>query len=153
MAPALERRYPDARFLTVVRAPARRIQSVINFLRAQPRAAGLSPTPWSWIIQAALETEPDYCELERAWLQRPGGARRTVVRFADYVADLEGTMRRVYRSCLDTDELPAGAPRTHAPRERTHYAVDRSLKQLDIDPAWLELRLDAYLKWCRSLTP
>jgi hypothetical protein len=38
-APALARRFPNARFLTMIRAPERRLQSAVNYLRANPSTA------------------------------------------------------------------------------------------------------------------
>jgi hypothetical protein len=73
-----------------------------------------------------------------------------VVRFSEYVRDLEGTMTKVYRECLDTPDLPPHAPRTHAPRVRTNYILDRSLEDVGIDERALEDRLAGYIAWCRQ---
>jgi hypothetical protein len=148
VASALERRYPDARFLTVLRDPEKRIQSVVNFLRCHPTEPPCPPTPWPWLVELALAVEPEYCDVEMEWFQRSGGARRVVVRFDDYVRDLEGTMGRVYRECLDTVGLPRHVPTTHAPRVRAHYSIDRSLPDLGVDVAALRERLDGYTRWC-----
>ncbi len=151
-ADALARRYPDARFLTIVRDPAARIQSAVNYLRANPFDDTLGAVPWSWLAEATLRTETAYCEAEQVWYTRPDGPRRCVLRFADYVRDLEGAMRLVFRACLDLDDLPAHVPRVHAPRVRTNYLLDRSLAQLGIDEADLNRRLEAYRAWCRPAT-
>lgn len=145
-ADALERRFPDARFLTVVRAPARRLQSELNFLIVAPEPLGMPPLPWAWLVEAFVKAEVAYCDLEMAFYTRPG-ARRCVVRFTDYARDLEGTMRKIYRECLDTDALPPHVPRVHTERKRTGYLVDRSLEQLQVDEAALEARLKDYIRW------
>jgi hypothetical protein len=152
-ADALARRYPHARFLTVVREPAPRIRSGINFLRATPAMGVMGPAPWGWLAEVVVSSEIDYCDLEMAWYSRADGLRKCVVLFQDYVRDLEGTMRRVYRECLDLPELPTRVPRTHPPRQRTNYLVDRTLEQLGVDVQALNTRLSSYVRWCRGEEP
>jgi len=149
-ADALERRYPDARFLTMIREPAPRLQSAVNFLRANPLDATLGAVPWAWLSQTLARTEPSYCESEQVWFTRQGGARRCVLRFSDYVRDLEAAMSKVYRECLDSSRLPPHVPRSHPPRERTNYLLNRSLEQVGVDEAVLNARLSSYIAWCRG---
>lgn len=147
VASELEGEYPDARFLTVLRAPSKRVQSVVNFHRCQPHEVICGSIPWPWLVELALDAEVDYCEREQAWFTAPGKGRRYAVRFDDYVHDLVGTMRRVYNVCLDQDEPSPHVPRVHAPRQRTNYSIDRSLAQLGIDETRLNERLAAYRAW------
>lgn len=149
-ADALERAYPDARFLTMIREPAPRLQSAVNYLRANPVDRALGPPPWAWLGAALERTETDYCVKEKAWYTRQGGARRVAIRFSAYARDLAAAMRQVYRECLDTAELPPHVPRVHPPRERTNYLLNRSLAQLGIDEAALNARLADYIAWCRG---
>ncbi|MGB7414249.1 MAG: sulfotransferase [Thermosynechococcaceae cyanobacterium] len=151
-AEALERHYPDAVFLTLVRNPAQRLQSGINYLRANPSDPAMGPTPWAWLSAWLLQTESDYCRIEQAWYSQKSGARRVVVRFADFVADLEGTMQQVYGECLDQDQLPLHVPRMHPPRNRKHYTVNRSLAELGIDEHELRMQLADYVAWCQPQT-
>jgi hypothetical protein len=148
-APALELRFPDARFLTVLREPAPRLQSTLNFLRARPSDDVLGPTPWSWLAELLVRTEVPYCEREQDWYTQTGAAR-CVIRFQDYVRDLEGTLRKIYRECLDAEALPPHVPRVHAPRVRHGYLLDRSLEQVGIDVPALNAQLEAYIAWCRD---
>lgn len=150
-APFLGERHPDAVFLTVLREPAARIQSAINYLRVTPFDVHMGgPTPWAWLARGLLASEVAYSEIEQDWYTRPDGPRRCIVRFSDYVRDLEGTLRRVYRECLDEPELPPWAPREHAPRRRHGYTHDRSLADLGIDEDALNARLADYVAWCRG---
>ncbi|HKJ25744.1 MAG TPA: sulfotransferase [Myxococcota bacterium] len=150
-APALARRHPDARFLTMIREPAPRLQSAINFLRTGPFEDDLGgPPPWGWLGAGIGESEAAYCEIEQEWFTREDGPRRCVVRFSDYIRDLEGTLARVYRECLDTPTPPDGTPRQHEPRRRHDYTYDRSLAEVGIDEAALNARLAAYVAWCRG---
>lgn len=150
VADDLAHRYPDARFLAIIRSPAARLQSVINFHRVQPRPPGTLPPPFDFLVRRALQSEIDYCEREQVWFSSPttGPGRRVVVRFSDYVRDLAGTMRDVYAQCLDVHEVPPHVPRTHTARARSGYAIDRSLSQLHIDRDWLSARLADYIAWC-----
>lgn len=150
---ALERRYPNACFLTMVREPAARLQSAVNYLRANPVDSTLAAVPWPWLGQGLARTETDYCEIEMAWFTRPGGARKCVVRFVDYLHDLEGVMARIYRECLDIDVLPAHVPRAHTPRVRTNYLLNRSLAQVGIDEGALRARLAPYTAWVMGDPP
>jgi hypothetical protein len=152
-AEALERRYPDARFLTMIRDPAPRLQSGVNFLRANPGDPMLGQIPWPWLGAALASSESEYCRIEQRWFTQEGGARRTVLRFSEYVRDLESAMRKVYRECLDQDALPPHVPRAHPPRERTNYLLNRSLAQVGVDEAKLNAHLADYIAWCRGEAP
>jgi hypothetical protein len=147
-APVLARRYPDASFLTVIRDPASRLQSAINYLRVNPSDPVLGPVPWAWLGETLLRTEVEYNEVEQDWFTRADGPRRCVIRFSDFVRDLEGTMRQVHRDCLDSDAVPDHVPKNHPPRERRHYTVNRSLAEIGIDEAELNSRLSRFLEWC-----
>jgi hypothetical protein len=151
-ADALERKYPDARFLTVIRDPAPRLRSAINYMRVNPADPVLGPIPWAWLASALERTESDYCEVEQAWFTQESGARRCVVRFSEFVHDLGTAMRRVYRTCCDADELPPHVPTDHAPRERRNYTVNRTLAELYIDETELRSRLASYVAWCQQKT-
>jgi len=148
-ADALEARYPDARFLAVIREPAPRFRSAINYLRTNPFDRVLGPVPWAWLCESVLRAELRYCEVEREFFTRENGRRRCVLRFSEYVRDLEGALGRVYRECLGF-ELPANRPIAHTDRKRTAYLVNRSLAELGIDEGELSSHLAAYLEWCRN---
>jgi len=47
-------------------------------------------------VDALTRIETDYCEVEQDWFSRMDGAKRYVIRFADFVADLQTTMLGVY---------------------------------------------------------
>lgn len=149
-AEALERRYPDARFLTMIRDPSKRIKSAVNFLRANPVDPTLNEPPWAWIGPAIAEAETAYNLREMEWFTQEGGATRCVVRFKHYVRDLEGAMHQVYRECFDQETLPPHVPREHAPRRRTNYALNRELDQVGVDPEDFRARNAAFIQWCEG---
>lgn len=148
---AVAQRFPDARFLTVVRDPVRRMESMVNHLHANAVEEALGAVPWAFITPMILAAEVDYGTVEQEWYSRPGPPRRLALAFSDYVHDLEGTMRRVYQHCLDQPELPPHVPREHAPRQRTNYAVHRTLDSLGVDLDGLRDRTAAATAWCEAL--
>jgi hypothetical protein len=151
VAEHLAKRYPDARFITMLRASEKRFQSLVNFLRCQSTIAPCPPVPWSWLVKYVCTTEVSYCEKEMRWYQSPEGPLRCIIPFDDYIRDLEGTMRKVYRECLNQDLSPH-VPRVHAPRVRTNYSVDRSYEELGMDEEALRKRLENHGRWCRTGT-
>jgi hypothetical protein len=148
-APALALQFPDARFLTVIRTPSKRLQSAINYMRVNPADPVLGPPPWSWLVEAIVRTEQRYNAEELAWYTAPGPTARCVIRFDDYVRDLGGTLDTVYSQCMDGPPPPS-LPREHPPRRRTNYQVDRSLEALRVDGAAFDAAQGEYLRWCRG---
>lgn len=149
-ADALEEKYPDASFLCMIREPAARLQSAINYIRVNPHDSALGPLPWGWLVDALTRTETEYCEVEQQWFSRQGGAKRYVIRFADFVADLQKTMMGVYSFCFGDKALPPHVPHEHPPRERKKYRINRSIADLGIDESQLNSRLASYLDWCKK---
>mmetsp|Transcript_19361 Transcript_19361/g.43013 ORF Transcript_19361/g.43013 Transcript_19361/m.43013 type:complete len:499 (+) Transcript_19361:227-1723(+) len=171
----LERRYPDASFLTVVREPTSRIRSGINFMRVQPPEPAMGPAPWMWLSTWVRRCEVDYCNIEMEWYSRgqlrkksddAGSstvpiATRCAVSFDDFKADIEMTMKKVYTECgLTTGSydsgnqvvLPPHMPHEHTKRRRSGYAVDKSLEDLGIDEDELKVELGDYIAWCKSIS-
>lgn len=149
-APVLTEKYLDACFLTVIREPLSRLQSGINYLRVNPPDPVLGPTPWTWLKETLVFTEAQYCEVERTWFSREDEVRRCVIRFSDFVNDLESAMKQVYISCFDSKDLPDHIPQDHPPRDRKNYTVNYSLAELGVDETEIQDRLVAYIQWCQS---
>jgi hypothetical protein len=142
--------YQDACFLTVIREPVSRIRSGINYMRVNPPDPVLGPVPWSWLTDTLIHTEVFYSQVEQKWFTAESNGRRSVIRFTDFVADLESSMKQVYRDCFNSDELPAHIPANHPPREREHYTVNRTLADLGVDEGELKNTLKEYIDWCQS---
>ena len=151
-APALSTRWPDASFVTVIRAPAARLKSTLNYLRVGPDFFGLGPMPWPWIAQIA-PAEMAYNRAEMEWFTRDDGVRRCVIPFDELVSDLPETLRRIYRTCLDADGPPPEVPLAHPPRHTGAYSIDHSLDALGFDVGVIEAELADYRAWCRRESP
>jgi hypothetical protein len=151
-APALAARFPGAAFVTVIRDPASRIRSTLNYLRLGPDFFGFGPLPWPWIAAMAV-AEAEYCRNEQAWYTRDDGVRRCVVRFDEFVHDLPGALRRIYREALGEDGPPPGVQVAHTKGRTGTYTVDHALEALGIDVEALERDLASYREWCRWTPP
>jgi hypothetical protein len=140
VAEALELRYPDARFVTMLREPTQRIRSMMNYMYVQPSDLFFPPLSWDWVVERVTLMEVEYCLHEQAWLSRPEATRHTVVRFEEFVADLPGTLARVYTEGLSMSP-PEALPEVHGHRARSGYAIDKTLVELGVDVAALKERL------------
>ena len=149
VATALEARYPDARFVTMLREPTQRIRSMMNYMYVQPSDLFFPPLSWDWVVERGLLMEEAYCLNEQAWLSRPEATRHTVVRFEEFVADLPGTLNRVYTDGLSMAP-PETLPEVHAHRARSGYAVDKTLVELGVDVAALKERLAGPIEYQRA---
>lgn len=150
-APALAARFPDARFVTVLRAPLPRLQSCLNFMRLQPGDPGLPPRPWAWVRHFGLRSQVPYNELERRWFTAPAGPVRVALPFRRFVDDLPGALLLVFGAIFGDVELAPHLPRAHGPRERERYAINHSLEELGVDAAAVEAASAAFTQWMRAL--
>ena len=142
--------YQDACFLTVIREPISRIRSGINYMRVNPPDPVLGPVPWSWLTDTLIYTEVFYSNVEQKWFASEANCQRSVIRFTEFVDNLESSMKRVYQDCFNSDELPPHIPKNHPPREREHYTVNRTLSELGVDESDLKNKLSDYIDWCQS---
>jgi hypothetical protein len=145
-ASILEKKYPDAHFLTILRHPSKRIRSIINFFRVAPEVCRNGAVPWSWLVYYGQNVEVDYCLYEKEWYQaHPDNS--TVIRFRDYVDDLEKTLTTIYERCLPHIDSNGFIYKMHTQRKRTEYSVDRSYTQLNVDEMVLLEPLQDYIAW------
>lgn len=150
-AQSLCERYQDAYFLTVIREPVSRIRSGINYMRVNPPDPVLGPVPWSWLTDTLIHTEVFYGKVEQKWFTQETNGHRSVIRFTEFVDDLESSMKRIYKDYFNSDELPPHIPTNHSPRERKHYTVNRTLSELGVDEGALKNKLSDYIDWCQSV--
>ncbi len=150
---AVAARFPDAHFLTVLRDPVRRLESMVNHLHGNPVEEPLGAPSWAWITAYLCESEVAYCAVEQAWATTPTATRITVLRFTDFVADLPGTMGAIHRACFGRTTLPDHVPQAHVPRKRSGYTVHRRLDELGVDVPALAARLAGYRAWVAGPQP
>ncbi|HCH65615.1 MAG: hypothetical protein CL927_02000 [Deltaproteobacteria bacterium] len=148
-ASVLEKRYPYAHFLTVLRHPSQRIRSIVNFFRVAPEVCRNGAIPWPWLVHYGQTVEVDYCLYEQEWYQARTD-RVTVIRFRDYVAQLEETLKRIYERGLPHIDPTGFIPTTHAKRKRSGYSVDRSYAQMQVDEEALLAPLQDYIAWVEA---
>ena len=68
-----------------------------------------------------------YANQEKEWYQKEDGSNKFVVRFHEYVKDLEGTMKYIYMNGMNGKEVPDHIPKEHPYRNRKKYSMNRLL--------------------------
>ena len=136
----LQRAFPDARFIHLVRHPAESIPSHVSVF--YPTWAAHSPE-----ITKASPTSRAYAALAASWYRHmlreaPTIPERQYIRvmYADFVADPEGTVRRIYdRFGLELTPGYAERLSEEAVAFRRYRSTHRySLADYGLDEAWLE---------------
>mmetsp|Transcript_13973 Transcript_13973/g.30430 ORF Transcript_13973/g.30430 Transcript_13973/m.30430 type:complete len:478 (-) Transcript_13973:524-1957(-) len=151
-AGALQRKYPDARFLTVLRDPLDRLRSGINHMAVNATLwQGKSPR-WDWLSVAFQQIEVAYCEREMEWYN-DGSVDvhkcRLAVKFNRLIDDFHKTMKGVYRYLLESKE--SEVPHYALPSKVSkHYTVNQSLKELGVDEAEFKRQLVDYYAWMKK---
>mmetsp|Transcript_25724 Transcript_25724/g.35682 ORF Transcript_25724/g.35682 Transcript_25724/m.35682 type:complete len:440 (+) Transcript_25724:367-1686(+) len=149
-ADALAQRFPDADFFTMVRPPDRVIQSFINFVHSFPHDP-LGVPNFQWQVESQCYNTVNYLEKEMEWYTKKDGVKKTVIRFNDYIKNLEGTLQYLYKQCLDGKEIPEDVPRVHTERRRGNYMINRSLKDLGVNEEQVRVRLAQYYEWTKPV--
>lgn len=151
-ADALQRKYPDARFLSVLRDPLDRLKSGINHMAVNATLwQGRSPN-WESLTEAFQRIEVQYCRLEMNWYGKPdniGNTRRLAVQFDDFVRNSQKTIKRIYEDLLNSDQNET--PHFDIPsKAATKYTVDRSLCELGVNEAELSRHFAEYKTWMKK---
>lgn len=144
----LQRTFPDARFIHLVRHPAESIPSHVSVF--YPTWAALSPD-----IEKVSPTSRAYAGLAAAWYRHmlseapaipPGQYIR--VMYTDLVADAEATVRRIYQHFgLALTPAYAARLREEAAAFRRYRSSHRySLAEYGLDEAWLEAEVGEVMR-------
>mmetsp|Transcript_6315 Transcript_6315/g.9581 ORF Transcript_6315/g.9581 Transcript_6315/m.9581 type:complete len:483 (-) Transcript_6315:73-1521(-) len=153
--------HPDATFLCMARRPHQSMQSGMNFIHSSYRPI-IGRLNWDYIVNGFFAGIGNYCERELEVFGQEergkegekagyGGAKWCVVRFDDYVVDLEVIMKHIYKVCWDGKEIPASIPLKHAPRKRHGYSFNRSLEDVGIDVEKFKKNLERYYEFCEPV--
>ena len=158
-ANVLQRKYPDARFLTVLRDPMDRLKSGINHMAVNATLWQGKAPRWDWLAKAYQQIEVEYCVREMEWYgnncsiasdRMPGSKIRNnchTVNFDKFVKNFDKTMKDVYKDLLQEETLSDFA----APSKvSTHYTIDRTLHDLGVDEAGLKSQLSDYYAWVKK---
>jgi hypothetical protein len=148
-ANALQNRYPDACFLSVLRDPLDRLQSGINHMAVNATLwRGRLPN-WEYLTDAFQQIEIQYCELEMEWY-RNDNPNRFAVKFEDFIKNTQKTLNQVYIGLLKSDG--DGIPHFNIPskHEKKKYTVNRSLVELGVDESKLKGKLAEYYNWMKK---
>uniref|UniRef100_A0A7S4KG11 Protein-tyrosine sulfotransferase n=1 Tax=Paramoeba aestuarina TaxID=180227 RepID=A0A7S4KG11_9EUKA len=149
-AEALRKKYPDADFFTVIRPPHQVVQSFINFIQCMELDGMVGKMPWKNNIIYLTLDQVRYFKEEKEWYEKEDGANKLVVRFSDYVKDLEGTMKVIYKHVMNGREVPDYIPKEHPPRDRKNYLVNRSLEVMGVSEKGLREELPEYYAWVEN---
>ena len=148
-ANALQRKYPDAYFLTVLRDPLDRLKSGINHMAVNNTLwQGKSPN-WKSLSKAFAKIEKEYCDLEMEWYSNENETKRLSIRFEDFIKNSKKTINRIYLDLLESssdDIRLSSIPE----KGKKVYTINRSLQDLGIDEALLKQELTDYYAWMKK---
>jgi len=150
-ANALQRKYPDARFLTVLRDPLDRIQSGVNHMAVNATLWQGKPVRWDWLTEAYQQIEVTYCEREMEWYKDQDHKHRLAIKFDAYVKQHDKTMKSIYRDLLrySDDDIP-DFKSIPSKKGSKHYTINKSLKELGVDEVEIKLQLSDYYDWMKK---
>ena len=153
-ASALQRKYPDARFLTVLRDPLDRIQSGINHMAVNATLWQGKPVRWDWLAKAYQQIEVTYCKQEMVWYKdcsTDDHKHRLAIKFDAYVKNHDKAMKSIYRDLLQysDDDIP-DFKSPQSKKGSKHYTINRSLRELGVDEVGLKLQLSDYYDWMKK---
>ena len=168
VARELEQRYDGAKFLTVVRDPIKRFNSLVNFVRVisvdgpLKRQYSLSPIIWRVIRDVNIKVQVCYCKDEMTFYsQSEGNAKnKFAVSFDTYVKNLAETFERIYaflNISVSRELLSKAAALQESSHDRTNRKMaydpkyDRSLSSLGVDEEKLKEYLSDYFNWMNKL--
>ena len=159
----IERKYPHAKFLAVVRNPVDRLSSFVNLMKLVAEDTktnnGLFPATWRVIRDYVVHTQVPYCIQEMSFYKEPAD-NKLVIPFTMYVNNLSATLQRIYSFCdiPISDDVISNAVRiqhtTHDyTRRRASYdpKFNKSLASLGVEEEKLKDYLNEYIEWMNKV--
>lgn len=165
LADALQHRYPNAKFFTVVRKPEERIQSFINFMMTistdgpPSKDYALVPASWRVIRDYVVYTQSSYCKQEMSFYEQSKD-RKLVIPFNMYISNLSGTLQSIYSFCnltmpanVSSDVVVTQSTTHNRQKRRDSYnpLLNRSLDSLGVVEEKLNEYLADYNQWLVQL--
>ena len=167
-AKTLQNKYQGSKFITIVRNPISRMQSVVNWLQViscdgpPHKLYGMYPFTWRVVRDWSIEMEVSYCEEERLFYTQSEGYsnNKLAISFTSYVNDLTSTLQNIY-SFLNIS-LPAemfskastlqSTTHNRTKRKSTYDPkYNRSLSSLGVDEEKLGEYFINYINWIKEL--
>ena len=165
LADALQHRYPNAKFFTVVRKPEERFQSFINFMMTistdgpPSKDYALVPASWRVIRDYVVYTQSSYCKQEMSFYEQSKD-RKLVIPFNMYISNLSGTLQSIYSFCnlamaanVSSDVVVTQSTTHNRQKRRDSYnpLLNRSLDSLGVVEEKLNEYLADYNQWLVQL--
>ena len=164
----LEKNYQGSKFITTVRDPIARIQSLVNYTKvkasnaAPRRLLGLFPLTWRVARDWTVETAISYCEEEMLFYNQSeeNTKNKLAISFTSYVNNLTGTLQNIYSFLnipLPVEVLSKAfslqsSTHNRAKRKSTYDPkYNRSLSSLYVDEDKLREHLTDYINWMKEL--
>ncbi|KAL7527602.1 hypothetical protein ACHAXR_005185, partial [Thalassiosira sp. AJA248-18] len=149
-ATALQKKYPDARFLAVLRDPLDRLKSGINHMAVNATLWQGKQPRWDWLTESFQQIEVSYCEREMEWYNNGSNGDhkyRLAVKFESFVKNFGKTMKGIYHDLLEEEILPNFVPPSKVSKR---YTINQSLQELGVNEAGLKLQLVEYYAWAKK---
>ena len=164
----LEENYQGSKFITAVRDPIARIQSLVNYAKVKSSNApphkllGLFPLTWRVVRDWSVEIAISYCEEEMSFYNQSeeNTKNRLAISFTGYVNNLTGTLQNIY-SFLNIPLLVEVLSKAFSLQSSTHNRAkrkstydpnyNRSLSSLGVDEDKLREHLTDYINWMKEL--
>ena len=164
IVPALQTKYPNAKFITVLRDPCDRLKSAINYTAVNPSLASSmdrsNPEHWKLLANTLEETEAEYClqEVEtfgtanEHFLSIHFDAIATTSKQADTIASIHqwflGQGNNKASATVSNGRKASSSKKT---KKTKRYMVDKTLSELAIDETAYKNRLDDYIAYMNSV--
>ena len=158
----LQKRFPDARFFTVVRDPLEHFQSFINFIMIisadgpPSNELLLPPIGWKQVCEYVIYTQIPFCEQEMLFYDQSDD-KKLAIPFKMYVNKLNDVLQTIYSFCnipIPTTNVITTLQTTHDCTNRKasyNLKFNRSLSDLGIDVEKLKEHLTMYAQWLENL--
>ena len=156
----LEKQYPNAYFLTIIRHPVSRLHSFVNYAHIVFTFEEKVPISWECLVQFAINRVLLHSEHELDFFYYKYKKQKIVITFDKYIEDLSSTLEQIYKSC-NIDPVPALVLERAAILEKTtHDRTEKrkinnknykSLASLKIDELEIEQKLKSYIQWMNKL--
>lgn len=168
IVPALQTRYPSAKFVTVLRDPCDRLKSAINYTAVNPSISGRmnrrNDDEWKILGATLAETEAEYCLQElKTFSSTENDPERFLSIHYDAIANSsqQAETIRAVQGWIVGKEGPSFASKgarhsaskklVSTSKKTKKYTVDKTLYELGIDETAYRNRLSEYTDYMKEI--